>query len=264
MNGEDNVEDLLKKFQKITVRGWIKSINNDNNGVGLTLENLLGKKVDSEMFPDYRNIEIKCSQRYSNFPINLFNKTLDGPRVFELDYLLKTYGLPYYEGSDKYYLFVNLIYNQIVLVNNKYYFKLCLSMDDNRLYIYIYNLQKDLIDSAYIDLISIKEHLQLKLSNMAVIYASKMEVNKQKYFRYYLMQYYKLKSVNLFYDLIKNNTIKVSIVCRAAYANERFKQKNKGIIFRISKQDIEKLFEKIFEYNSDEKILSINSNFLFK
>lgn len=262
MNGD--IEDLLLKFHTISIKGWIKSINNDNNGVGLTFEKLLGKEVDSEIFPDYKNIEIKCSQRFSGYPINLFNKSFDGPKVFELDYILKTYGLPYYDGSDKYYLFVNLQYNQFVLVNNKYYFKLSLSLEEEKLYIHIYDLQHELLDTAYIDFVSIKEHLQLKLSNLAVVYASKMEMNAQKYFRYYLLTYYKLKSTTLFYRLIQNNTIKVSIVCRASYANEKIKQKNKGVIFRISKQDIEKLFDKILEYNSDEKILSINSNFLFK
>ena len=225
---------------------------------------MLGKEIDSDMFPDYKNIEIKCSQRYSRYPLNLFNKTLDGPRLFELDYILKKYGTKYYEGSDKYYLFVNLLYNQSVLVNEKYFFKLYLNEMQKRLCIDIYNLQKELLDTCYIDFISLKEHLELKLSNLVVVYASKMNANNQNHFRYYLLTYYKLKSVDLFFELIKKGVIKVSIVCRASYANESFKQKNKGIIFRISKQDIEELFDKIFQYNADEKVAIINTNFLFK
>ena len=83
---------LLDKFKKIANYNLVKGINNYNTSVGLTFENLIGKAPDSEFFPDYNGIEIKCSQRYSRFPITLFTSSLDGPDFYEINRLLQNYG----------------------------------------------------------------------------------------------------------------------------------------------------------------------------
>lgn len=262
---KNNLIELLQKFHKITIKRWIKGVNNDVSGVGLTLEKELGKDVDSDMFPDFRNIEIKCSQRYSGYPIGLFNKSLDGPRLFETNYIVNKYGNDYHEDSDKKYLFVNLEHAKKVLVYDKYYFELFLSLRDRKMYIHIYDLDNNLLDTSYIELFTIEEHIKLKLSNVALFYASKKVINNNNYFRYYNLQFYKLKSVDTFFSLIQQNIIKVSIVCRASYSkNEIGKQKNKGINFKISKKDVEQLFDKILEYDSDQKTILLNSEFIFK
>jgi len=261
---EENLKKLLLKFNKICLKRWIRGVNNDISGVGLTLENELNKEVDSDLFPDFYNIELKSTQRYSGYPISLFNKTLDGPRIFETKYLVDKYGNDYFNGSDKKYLFVNLVHGKKVLVNEKYYFELFLSIRDKKMYIYIFDLKNNLLDTSYIDFISIEDHLSVKLSNLALVYASKRKVDSNNYFRYYKLNFYKLISIDKFYYLIQNNVIKISIICRASFSKKNIgKQKNKGINFKIFKDDLEKLFDKIFEYNADDKTFLINSEFIF-
>ena len=68
---------------------WIKGINNSTNSVGLTFESLINKIPDSMYFPDYYGIEIKCSQRFSRYPLNLFSLSFDGPELYEMNRLLK-------------------------------------------------------------------------------------------------------------------------------------------------------------------------------
>lgn len=63
----DNMFDLLNEFKEITEKSWIKGVNNTLSGVGMTFENELDKKPDSDSFPDFKDIEIKCSQRFSNY-----------------------------------------------------------------------------------------------------------------------------------------------------------------------------------------------------
>lgn len=121
-----------------------------------------------------------------------------------------------------------------------------------------------LLDNAFIDLLSLEEHIKIKLSKMALIYASKQKNCNNNYFRYYSLCYYKLKSFEKFLELIENNTIKVSIMCRASFSKKDIgTQKNKGINFKIAKKDIEKLFDKVFEFDADNKIILINSEFIF-
>ena len=77
---DKNFKSLIFKFKDINKNGYIKGINNNLiNSAGLTLENLLNKKADSLFLPDYRDIEIKCTQRFSRYPISLFSLSFDGP-----------------------------------------------------------------------------------------------------------------------------------------------------------------------------------------
>lgn len=53
-------------------------------------------------------------------------------------------------------------------------------------------------------------------------------------------------------------------MCRASFAkNDIGTQKNKGINFKIKKEDLDKLFNKIFDYDTDNKSFLINSEFIF-
>lgn len=259
---EKNINILINKFHEINQKEWIKGVNQTFSSVGLTFENELGKKVDSELFPDYEGIELKCSQRYSKYPVGLFNKAFDGPSFFETNEITQKYGTLYKNDSNRKYLFVNLICNEKVLVNDKYYFELSISYEEEKMYMKIYDLNNHLLDAPYIEFASINDRLRIKLNNLALIYASKKDVNDEKYFRYYELLIYKLKSEKTFYYLIEKNVVKLSLICRAD-VNNTDKQKNKGINFRIFKDNLEWLFDKIVDYDADLKQITFNSNDYF-
>ena len=56
-------QELLELLRDIWSKGFIPSTNNADNGVGDTLENLLGIKRNSSKDPDYKGIEIKGSRK---------------------------------------------------------------------------------------------------------------------------------------------------------------------------------------------------------
>jgi len=121
---EEKSEDMLiKKFIEISKMRWVKGINKFNNSVGLTFESLLEKNPDSMYFPDYYGIEIKCSQRFSRYPFGLFSVAFDGPRLYEMNRILTTYGKDDEKYIGKYQLQTSLFVNKYSKFNN-YYFKL--------------------------------------------------------------------------------------------------------------------------------------------
>ena len=42
-------------------------------------------------FPDYYGIEIKCTTRFSNYPISLFSLAFDGTYLYQMNLLLQKY-----------------------------------------------------------------------------------------------------------------------------------------------------------------------------
>lgn len=244
--------NLIEKFKEIAEQKWIKGINNSTNSVGLTFESMLSKSPDSMYFPDYNGIEIKCSQRFSRYPISLFSLAFDGPNLYEMNRIVSKYGKTDVIYNDKKQLQGEIYVNKYQQINNNY-FKIKIDQKNKKIILGIYDLNYQLIEeNTYIDFETIKKRLELKLSNLAIIYASKKVIEQSNYFRYYQITIYKLKSFDIFLDLLKKDLIKVLIVGRVSRSGvEKGRQRNKNIVFQIDKNRIDLLFQKEREYNYD-------------
>jgi len=141
MNKDFNM--LLKEFKSIARKKWIKGISNGHGNIGLTFENELGKKVDTNYTPDYNNIELKCTTRFSRFPVSLFSLAFDGPTDKEIIRLNEAYGSYDDDFTDKKTLIRKIRINELSLLNSNYY--LSLLLEDDKLYLCVYDLNKNLI-----------------------------------------------------------------------------------------------------------------------
>lgn len=247
-------EELIKKFKEIASKNWIKGVNKTTNSVGLTFEKMLNKEEDSLFFPDYNGIEIKCSQRYSRYPISLFSMAFDGQSFYETNRFLEKYGKIDLKYQNKKLLQGEIKVNEYSLINGKYFFKLDIDIKNQRLYISVYDINYHLIEKeTYIELKKIKDRLEIKLHNMALILASKKDIDNHPHFRYYQINLYKLKSYQTFIELLKKDIIKVKIDLRVSRSGSKEGvQRNKGLIFQLPKENIDMLFDNIFTYTTDK------------
>ena len=253
---------LVERFKKISNKGYIKSSAKGLGSIGLTFEHELGKQNDSMYFPDFYGIEIKCSSRYSKYPIGLFTCAFDGPTFPEINRIIEKYG--YYDSyfKDKKILNATLNCKTKVLVNNKYKFILDVDETEEKIYLCVYDLLDNLIErESFIYFVSLENHLNLKLKTMALVRASIKRTIDTEYFRYYKMAIYELISFKAFIDLLKDGTIKVSLCSRIARSGNDFgKYKNKNLGFNIYKDKLDKLFKKIYVIDNDKK-QKYNTNF---
>lgn len=249
---------LIKKFIEISQKRWIKGVNNTTNSVGLTFESLLNKEFDSMYFPDYGDIEIKCSQRFSRYPISLFSISFDGPRLYEMNRLVQTYGKKDVIYKDKFQLQGSIYVNKYEIIN-KNYFKIKIDREHKKIIIGVYDINYQKIEEEiYISFETIKNRLKIKLTNLALILASKKKINNNLYFRYYQITLYTLKSFETFMNLLEKDIVKMTLVGRVSRSGEESgRQRNKNLVFSISKRDIDLLFNKNIEYNSDIKNISL-------
>jgi len=162
----NNFNDLLNKFKNICDKKWIPSVSNGHGTIGLTFEHELGKKVDTEYTPDYKDIEIKCSTRYSRHNITLFSVAFDGPSKKEIIRLNDNYGSADIDFPDKKTLMKTINSNHLSQLKSGYY--LSLEVNKDKLFLLVYDKNKNLIEKqSFIYLETIKKHLLTKINNLA-------------------------------------------------------------------------------------------------
>ncbi len=255
---EKNVKNLVKQFHIISRKRWIKGAFDYNNigNVGLTFEKELNKSPDSSFFPDYEGIEIKCTCRFSDFPLYLFSTSLEGTTYPEINRLIEKYGYYDLDYNDKLVLFENFNFKATHIVNGKWIFELEIDKDQDKLFFCVYDLNRNLIEKeAYVYLDTLRNHLITKLSKLAVVKASKKIIDGVKYFRYFELSIYKLISFDKFLELLNKKIINVSIVGRISKSGDsQGRYRNKNLEFKIKKEYVELLFERFYYYNYDSNV----------
>lgn len=250
---DKDIKKLVEEFKRISNKGWIKSSSNSHGAVGNVFEKELGKQADALYFPDYYGIEIKCTTRYSKYPLYLFTVAFDGPTFPEINRLIDSYGWPDKDFKEKKVLFANVKCNSKSIINNKYKFRLDIDENEEKMFLCIYDLNDNLLERksfVYID--SLYNHLCLKLKKLATIKAFKKKTDNYNSFRYYYIAIYKLISFERFIILLQNGYINVSIIARMNKSGvDVARYRNKNLVFSINKKNINLLFEKVYSYNCD-------------
>ena len=250
---KSDFDEIIDKFFYINGLSYVKGINNNStNSCGLTFEQLLNKKADSNYFPDFNGIEIKTTQRFSRYSIGLFSLSFDGPDIYESNYVLQKYGKENIIFENKKELFVNCKIKEKVLVNNNYYFELNIDYVNKKLLIDIFDLDYNYIESrCFLSFSNIEKRINTKLQKLALIFASKKIEQKWFYFRYYKIECYIMKDFNTFLKLIETGDIEIHLMLRFAKNGKDIgKNKNKNFVFRIKKDSMNKLFDEIYSFEN--------------
>ena len=243
-----NFNNLLSKFNIIKKQGYIKSITSAKNGCGITLEHLLHASGGDFCIPDFDGIELKAIRDYDYADFDLFNASPDGKYVFPTQWIANKYGYPDKDYKDikvfKGDIFGNSL-NKIGLFN---YFKLKVDKEKEKIILEVYNYHKALINNEiYWDFDTLKSKLERKLQNLAIINVDKLYSNKEYYYFYKNIKMYTLKSFETFIDLIDNGFIFITFKTGVAKSGKYIgKFQDHGTAFRISKNNIEKLFNRIY------------------
>ncbi len=251
---DETSKKLIDQFHIIANKGWIPSFNNNWGSVGLTFENLLDKKPDSKYEPDYYDIEIKCSGRYSRYPLFLFTIAFDGPSDDEITRLTEKYGHYDKDFPDKKVMFekVGMDFGHFNGEGNSFRFEI--DKERKVIYLCVYDVNGCLLEKiSYVSFQSLKEHLETKLKKMALVYASKRVENNRDFFRYYKIVLYHLYGFDTFLDLIEKGIIIVHLISRISKSGEDIgKYRNKNLVFSIAKKDINYLFKSYYHFDYDQ------------
>lgn len=242
---DDEIRLFQKQFRKIKDMEYVKSVRKGNTGIGATFEYLLGKEEENFSIPDYYGIEIKTRRSYSKAYITLFGAVPTGACYYEVKRLRDTYGYRDPKDVNLKQLNVEIFANKLSKAGIKYYFELKVDRSFEKIFLYIYDRKKNLIDrSTYWDFDILKERLYGKLQVLALIKAWTNWIGGCEYFKYYKMNIYILKNFDCFIDLIERGIIKIDLKIGSYHDQKRYGMvSSHGVSFCIKEDDLLYLFD---------------------
>ena len=256
---DKEIQQLVKEFHVIARKKWIKSVDKGLGSIGYTFENELGKQPDSLYFPDYYGTEIKCTGRYSRYPITLFTAAFDGPTFPEINRVIDMYGYFDKKHLDKKVIFANLDCKCECYIASGYYLKLDIDNKEEKIYLCVYDIKRQFVErERFVYVTTLYDHVMVKLERLALVYASKKKFDNETFFRYYKIIVGKLRGFDVFLELIRVGIIKVDLIVRVSKSGiDEGRYRNKNLVFKIKKDNIDKLFEILYVYDYDFNINSI-------
>ncbi len=238
---------LKQEFERIKNLGYVQSSRKGYSGIGKTFEDLIGKKEDTLETPDYNGIEIKTKRGYSKSYIHLFHATPKGKTDFEIKRLCHTYGYPDKVKKECKVLAFSIQGNMPTFVANRFLFKLKVDYENKKIYLVICDKDMHFLEqSVYWEFDLIKEKLERKLKYLAFIKAWTKTQDQIDYYNYYAIQFYKLKSFDIFMHLMDQGIIRITFKIGIFREGPRTGEiHDRGTSFEIQEYDFTQLFTKI-------------------
>lgn len=242
---DESIRILQRKFNQIKNMEYVKSVRKGSTGIGATFESLLNKNEEHFEIPDFHGIEIKTKRSYSKSYINLFNAVPTGPYYYEVKRLRDMYGYRDPKDNNLKQLNVDVFCNILNKVGLFYYFELKVKKEEERIYLYVYDVHQNLIDDmTYWDFDILKEKLYRKLQVLALVKAWPNRIGGCEYFKYYKMNIYILKDFDSFIDSIEKGLIKIILKIGSHHDEKRYGQVySHGISFCIKEEDLLNLYD---------------------
>lgn len=246
----ENIKDLTANFFRIKNLNWIKAINNDYSGSGLTFEKLLGKERDELPIPDFEGIEIKTKINFSKFSTTLFCSTPTTKYINSMETIVNNYGYSSNKYLNKKVLMGEIYATKLTRIGNDYLFKLAIKKQEQRIYLKIVNNSlNDTGEKIYWDFDDLEKILKRKLNTLVLVKTERKTMNRTIYYRYTALDIYQLKSFDDFINLINNGTISILFCINRFKSGKRFGQMHDhGVAFRIYEKDLFKLYEKTYTF----------------
>jgi len=250
----ETIIELKEKFEEISKKGYIKGIYNNYSAIGRTFEDELGLPRNEIEMPDYKGIEIKTRRTYSKSNITLFNAVPDGKEPNEMERIKETYGYPYKRDKKYKALYVDIFGNKKNFGGIKYQYKLEVDKEKQIILLCIYDKKEQLLEKKiYWSFLYLESKLMLKLQNLAIVNAWTNKVDNWNYFKYYKIEFYRLKSFEKFIELIERGIIAITLKIDIHLDEKRYGNTyDHGCGFSINEKDIPKLYYKYNINNLDD------------
>lgn len=222
-------------------------MRNGPGGIGYTFETYIGKKEDTFFVPDYKGIEIKTIRISKNTKyIHLLSITPDGDYLFPIKRVLSELGYSDSTNPEWKRFYVSVNAKRYKSIGNNKRIKLFVNYLEEKVELSYYkgDEKQDIGVSWSFEIL--KERIEFKLSNLALVTAYTKNIKGTEYFNYNSIVFYKLKEFTTFLKLIENGLIEITFKIRTFKEGpKKGKMHDGGTDFSIEYENLELLFTKI-------------------
>lgn len=247
-NNLKNILELYDIFKKIENYGYIKCELKGNGSAGNVFEILIGKKRDSKSLPDFKNIEIKTHLSTTNYPIDLLsifpktNKSNSEKALINFINVCGHYGIK--NKRSKY--FNDKIYLNEIKYHYNYFIKSYISYNNEEIIVKSLNYNFILIEKLTWPIKDIYEKFKNKLDYLALVSVNKKMNNKNTYYKFSKIDFFKFKGFNYLIKALIEKKIYISFNLELKIKGEEKWVKYHGISFVIKKENIKYIYDDIY------------------
>lgn len=241
------MDEIINTFYECKKIGWIKNVGHGYSSVGRTFEAMLGIKENSNPEADLNGIEIKTKTSKIHSSITLFS--CSPFNYLDLETFRITLGKDDKNLKNSKVLFLSVSNSKNMIVNNQYYLQIEIDESFGVVSINVYRIEDNkLLVNVFWIFEQLDQRIKEKCQNLVFISADKLTKNGNIYFKYKNLSYYKLKSTETFYNLIKQGVISIVFNIGVYKSGVNIgKPYIHGINFSILEKNLELLYNKIFE-----------------
>ncbi len=219
------IEEYIRKFEEIKNSGWINSHRPGDTGVGYTLEKLINQSKEQK-----KQLRIKSIRKGSSRRLTLFAK-IPVWGIGGRTKLLDDYG--YFDKNNRWSLYTSITSKKKTKLGWQ------IELDDDK--VFLNNFGNAVI---YWELSVLKKILQKKLNQMILVYADFKKNNlREELFKYQDFYLVKYPDLNSFTNLIQDGSICIDLAIHREISSNIVK--DKGFLFRVSENKIDKLFRSV-------------------
>jgi hypothetical protein len=233
-------EKIEAEFNRIKSLGFIKSNRAGNTGIGKTFEDYLGVEENNLKDPDFEGFEVKSKRTLSNSLTTLITQSPTSPRGINA-VLRKRFGYET-EGIVHKELRTTPNYGRYNNCKDSFGFKLEINERCERVGLHIKNLKTEDIemDNIYWSFDNLRDAINVKLTNLFLVKASKRDLDDGEYFRFEeATVYFGGGDFDKFLSFIREGKIKVDIRL-GSYENGE--PHDHGTAFRINAKHLSELY----------------------
>ena len=228
------IDNFLKKFDKISAKGFIASLRSGDTGIGYTFETEMGIKENNFFGPDYEGIELKCFAlgKGASAKKNLFlaePKWMDefsnnSDRVLKYGYFDKENERP-------------ALYSSVTISENSHKLSLQLCPKEKKVFL---AYKKTRV--AFWTFDTLAKRLSEKLKETAYIGAVKKNLKNQDHFHYQTVTHCADPFIDSLISIMQNGYMIVEL---RMHINEKGSVRNHGTGFRIPENQFQELYAKV-------------------
>lgn len=247
----EEIKNIKKEFLKVKRKDYIKGAEHQkqsciNNEIK-TFINLISHNTKAIKWLGRKDVTIKLNKAMSRQYQKLFIMSPLDKEQLEPIRLKNQYGYNLNETKIK-ILECSVQANCNTLVGGRFQFKLEINYEEEKVYLVVSNRNFTVIEKkVYWTFEDLQKRVDHKFKYLVILKVWSKKIEEQDWYKYYDIEFFKLKDFYMFLKLIEDGTIrvtfKVTINKNKSYHPRQVT--DHGTSFEIQDLDIEKLYNKI-------------------